>query len=109
MATMSTTQPDLYISADVETDGPIPGPYSMLSFGLAVVGSYDGHHFERRQAGDETFYRELRPISERFQDEALALHPVAPAVGLGPHQNLDHLPHFPSRLRAVHEIILTPA
>lgn len=47
MAMMSIAQPDLYISADVETDGPIPGPYSMLSFGLAVVGSYDGHRFER--------------------------------------------------------------
>jgi 3' exoribonuclease, RNase T-like len=71
---MSTTQPDLYISADVETDGPIPGPYSMLSFGLAVVGSYDGHRFERWPSGSETYYRELRPISDRFQDEALAVN-----------------------------------
>lgn len=68
---MTTVQPDLYISADVETDGPIPGPYSMLSFGLAVVGSYDGQRFERRLGGGETFYRELRPISESFQQEAL--------------------------------------
>jgi len=27
---------DIYISIDVEADGPIPGPYSMLSFGFAV-------------------------------------------------------------------------
>src|SRR5512142_3091283 len=26
------TKPETYISTDVETDGPIPGPYSMLSF-----------------------------------------------------------------------------
>lgn len=71
---MSATQPDIYISADVETDGPIPGPYSMLSFGLAVVGSYDGRRFERRPPGESTFYRELRPISDRFQDEALAVN-----------------------------------
>lgn len=71
---MSTPQPDLYISADVETDGPIPGPYSMLSFGLTVVGSYDGRRFERWPSGRETFYRELRPISDGFQEEALAVN-----------------------------------
>jgi hypothetical protein len=27
---------ELYISTDVEVDGPIPGPYSMLSFGSAA-------------------------------------------------------------------------
>jgi len=29
-------QPELYVSTDVETDGPIPGQNSMLSFGSAV-------------------------------------------------------------------------
>ena len=67
-------QPDLYISADVETDGPIPGPYSMLSFGLTVVGSYDGRRLERPSGERATFYRELRPISDEFQDEALAVN-----------------------------------
>lgn len=43
----------------------------MLSFGLAVVGSYDGQRFDRRAPGGETFYRELKPISEGFQEEAL--------------------------------------
>src|SRR4051812_44609095 len=28
--------PELYISTDVETDGPIPGPNSMLSFASAA-------------------------------------------------------------------------
>ena len=28
--------PEMYISTDVETDGPIPGPNSMLSFGSAA-------------------------------------------------------------------------
>src|ERR1700722_9705037 len=27
---------EIYISTDVETDGPIPGPHSMLSFGSAA-------------------------------------------------------------------------
>ena len=28
--------PEIYIRTDVKTDGPIPGPHSMLSFGLAA-------------------------------------------------------------------------
>lgn len=29
-------KPEIYISTDVEADGPIPGPHSMLSFGSAA-------------------------------------------------------------------------
>ena len=29
-------KPEIYVSTDVETDGPIPGPHSMLSFGSAA-------------------------------------------------------------------------
>jgi len=68
------TRPDLYISADVETDGPVPGSYSLLSFGLTLVGRYDGSNFERFETGETTFYRELQPISERFEEEALSVN-----------------------------------
>lgn len=64
-------QTDLYISADIEADGPIPGPYSMLSFGLCVAGSFDGHRFEVPVGPPQTFYRELRPIADEFLPEAL--------------------------------------
>jgi DNA polymerase III epsilon subunit-like protein len=67
-------RPDLYISADVETDGPVPGPYSLLSFGLSVVGKYDGNNFEPWADRARTFYRELQPISEDFQAEALKIN-----------------------------------
>src|SRR5215210_2244327 len=30
---------EIYVSTDVETDGPIPGPHSMLSFGSAAYRS----------------------------------------------------------------------
>src|SRR4051794_16397792 len=33
---MSTRSVEIYVSTDVETDGPIPGPHSMLSFGSAA-------------------------------------------------------------------------
>ena len=39
---------DVYISVDIEADGPIPGRYSMLAFGLAVAATYDGEMFARR-------------------------------------------------------------
>jgi hypothetical protein len=73
---MNVARPDIYISADVETDGPVPGPYSMLSFGLSVVGTYDGRRLLRADVSDAagSFYRELRPISDEFDQEALAIN-----------------------------------
>jgi hypothetical protein len=34
--TAEETMAEIYVSTDVETDGPIPGPHSMLSFGSAA-------------------------------------------------------------------------
>ncbi|MEX0804429.1 MAG: 3'-5' exoribonuclease [Candidatus Binatia bacterium] len=65
---------DVYFSADVETDGPIPGPFSILSFALVYAGRFDGHRFERPTSFECTFYRELKPISERFEVEALRVN-----------------------------------
>lgn len=64
---------DVYISADVETDGPIPGRFSMLSFGFAVAGRFDGDRFDRANPEAQTFYRELRPISDQFDPETAAV------------------------------------
>lgn len=65
---------DVYISADVETDGPVPGPYSLLSFGLVVVGRFDGTRLDRATGHETSFYRELRPISDQFDPEALEVN-----------------------------------
>lgn len=71
----TTPRSDFYFSADVETDGPIPGPFSMLSFALVYAGKFDGRVFERpSQTASLTFYRELKPISEEFQLEALKVN-----------------------------------
>jgi hypothetical protein len=67
-------RPDLYISADVETDGPVPGPFSMLAFGLVAVGSFDGRSLVSLPGKQPTFYRELQPISEDYQQEALQIN-----------------------------------
>lgn len=52
-----------YIMVDIESDGPIPGDYSMISFGAVIV---DDHL-------DKTFYGTLKPISEDWIPEALAV------------------------------------
>ena len=65
---------DAYFSADVETDGPIPGPYSMLSFAFVYAGSFDGKRFDRPRDYEQVLYKELKPISERFQEEALRIN-----------------------------------
>jgi hypothetical protein len=70
----SESRVDAYFSADVETDGPIPGPFSMLSFALVFAGTYDGERFVRPTAYDRVFYRELKPISSDFQEEALSIN-----------------------------------
>jgi hypothetical protein len=57
------TKRDAYFSVDVEADGPIPGPYSMLSFGLALCGRSDGDTLSPVNPERHSFYRELKPIS----------------------------------------------
>ena len=52
-----------YIMVDVESDGPIPGDYSMICFGAVIV-----------EIGlKRTFYGKLQPISDKFIPEALAV------------------------------------
>ena len=65
---------DSYFSADVETDGPIPGPFSILSFALVYAGSFDGERFERPNNYASVFYKELRPISDLFDPQALQVN-----------------------------------
>ncbi len=65
---------DAYFSADVETDGPIPGPFSILSFALVFAGSFDGRHFLRPHDYGQRIYKELKPISQNFEPEALQVN-----------------------------------
>jgi hypothetical protein len=68
-------RPDLFISADIETDGPIPGEFSMLSFGLCLAGRFDGESYQReRGQSGRSIYIELKPISTRFEAEALKVN-----------------------------------
>ncbi|MER7753471.1 exonuclease [Kitasatospora sp. NPDC097643] len=73
MGNRGKVSPTVYVSVDVEADGPIPGPYSMLSFGAVVAGWHDAAGFRRAGAWSAGFYRELRPISAEYDPEALAV------------------------------------
>lgn len=64
---------DLYISADIEADGPIPGQYSMLAFGLSIAATFDGGWFEPQDPSARTFYRELKPAFDAVDERALAV------------------------------------
>lgn len=43
----------------------------MLSFSIVYAGSFDGVTFERPEHFNKVFYRELTPISEEYEQEAL--------------------------------------
>ncbi len=52
-----------YIMVDVEADGPIPGDYSIISVGAVLVN----------EALNTTFYAQIKPISEQYVPQALAV------------------------------------
>jgi DNA polymerase III epsilon subunit-like protein len=54
------SKPEKYISVDVETSGPIPGEFSMLSIGACVVGETY-----------KSFYVELKPLNGNFTNRAI--------------------------------------
>lgn len=62
-----------YFMVDVEADGPIPGRYSMVSFGAIVVVP----DLQR------TFSGRVRPISDQFVPEALAVSKLSREETLG--------------------------
>jgi DNA polymerase III epsilon subunit-like protein len=61
------------IVVDVEADGPAPQLYSMVSFGAVVV----------EPTLSMTFKGEVRPVSDRFLPEALAISGVTRQQHLG--------------------------
>ena len=65
---------DVYFSADIETDGAIPGPNSILSIGITYAGAFDGQNFFAPADYKENFYRELKPISDEFDPKALEVN-----------------------------------
>jgi ribonuclease T len=59
---MSPQSNESYISVDVETAGPNPGDYSLLSIWACVVFK-----------PNEQFYVEIKPVNQNLTDEALEI------------------------------------
>ncbi len=53
---------NVYFSVDVEASGKDPQRFSMLSLGSCLVGRVE-----------ETFYREIKPINQEFQERAMRI------------------------------------
>jgi len=70
---------EAYICVDVETAGPIPSDYSLLSIGACTIGDPPA-----------TFYIELMPINEQATPDAAKVHqlsiPRLKAEGVDPKQ-----------------------
>jgi hypothetical protein len=58
--------PEIYISVDIESAGPIPVDYSLLSIGACLVSDIE-----------TTFYVELKPINDNFTAEAADVHKLS--------------------------------
>ena len=52
-----------YISVDVETAGPNPSTYSLLTIGACTIDEHP-----------QTFYIELKPVNNKMDPQAFALH-----------------------------------
>jgi DNA polymerase III epsilon subunit-like protein len=57
---------EAYICVDVETAGPIPGDYSLLSIGACTIFK-----------PESTFYIELKPINENVIAESINVHKLS--------------------------------
>lgn len=52
-----------FISVDIESDGPIPGEYSMVCFGAVIV----------EPTLSNTFYEQTKPITTQYNADALSI------------------------------------
>jgi DNA polymerase III epsilon subunit-like protein len=97
-----------YFCVDIETSGPVPALYNMLSLGIVAIDP-------AREAGGEpapgeTLYLEIRPTFPGFEPEAMAVNRLDRAAlerdGLPPREALERLTEWvdarrPSGGRAV--------
>jgi hypothetical protein len=60
---------DLYISLDVEADGPIPNPYSMLQLGASVAGRLDMGVYTPMLDTRPGFAVNLKPMNPHIYNE----------------------------------------
>jgi ribonuclease T len=67
MGEMDQAKPEVFLMVDVESSGPIPGDYSMLSLGAVVIGQH-------RPPYHKGFYVELAPYGPKIDPEAMKIN-----------------------------------
>ena len=83
------TESDLIISVDVETSGPIPGEYSMLSLGAWILGSNHEFYIEKPIAiivsgsyhGLGAFVSDVADLSRIVTLHDFTIRPIGRAAG----------------------------
>ena len=75
----------IYVSTDIESSGPYPWDFAMLSFGACIVGDAATRNNPANQ-----FYAELKPWSRLVEKEAIAVG----CRGLHCLKDLKHLPEY---------------
>src|SRR5258706_10792857 len=82
---------EVYISVDIETAGPVPGEYSMVSLGACLVDN-----------PTEQFYIELKPINDSFIPEALKVSGLSfeqlTATGINPAEAMSSFQNWVQRM-----------
>jgi ribonuclease T len=78
---------EVFISVDVETSGPVPGEFSMLTLGACLA-----------EDQSKTFSMSLRPINDAFVPEALAVTGLSlerlAVEGLAPEKEMTQFGHW---------------
>ncbi len=85
------TRGEVYISVDIETAGPVPGEYSMVSLGACLVDN-----------STEQFYIELKPINDNNIPEALKVSGLTfeklTATGINPAEAMSSFQNWVHRV-----------
>ncbi len=63
----------VYFCIDTETSGPVPGLFNLISIAVVVV-RWDGQRFSK----GHSFYREIIPDFEGFDEETIKIHHLTP-------------------------------
>jgi DNA polymerase III epsilon subunit-like protein len=83
-STIAQTSEDFYIVVDVETSGPTPGKFALLSIGACTISN-----------PRQTFYVELQPDAEGVLEEAMQINKLSidelRKTGLQPREALAQL------------------